>query len=319
MLLSGRMEDKAWGAFWAGKLQSDDLRGPLLEQFRAAAAFAAAPSWGAEHGFVLALFDAAIEMRLAVPAQLLEPFEDLWSQPVLIVLARTQDGEGPLLRLAGNSRPDLVWLAANNLLAERKSQTWYGRLLADVSITHLFVVTGEEYGPGFGGGVGGGVCGDGVLAMGKGFPPVALYTLVEDEPGSVLLARGPQNVYYRRTVIPTDQQVGFGSCWPALDRAVIRLGYLTRLASSPPLDAARIFRASTEIRFRTPEQFREEVEQALTTQEQAVRSLLDAIRQQGFDYPSGLHLRIASEIRDVRQGAHDPLPPVPAREIVFNE
>ena len=65
------------------------------------------------------------------------------------------------------------------------------------------------YGGGVGGG--GGVCGDGVLAMPKGFPPITVYDLQDAAfTGNVGLAKGPQNVYYSRTIASTDKQVGVG-------------------------------------------------------------------------------------------------------------
>jgi|ERR1017187_3047990 hypothetical protein len=90
-----------------------------------------------------------------------------------------------------------------------RSQRWYKQILGDVTFKHHFTVTDSDVGSGAGGGIGGSLCGDGVAAMVQGFPPTTIYDLVQfPVRGDVLLARGPEDVYYRRTVVPTDKQAG---------------------------------------------------------------------------------------------------------------
>jgi hypothetical protein len=264
------------------------------------------------------LFDAAIEAGIRVAADLLEPFEQNWTDPVIILLARGSDGEDALLRMSGEKSPNLVWLAANNLLLERKSQAWYARTLGEVTITHRFTVTDLEFGPGVGGGTGGGVYRDGVAAMPKAFPPVVLYTL-EDFPqrGSILVARGPRNIYCKRTVVPTDQQVGIGSSESYLDRMPIRLEYLAEAAHVDAIRATELFHPETAIQYRGTEDFERQAQQNMTTQQQGIDRLLQCAKERGFS-AAGVRLRIIPDVVDQRKDKTDPLPAVAEREIVFN-
>jgi hypothetical protein len=229
LLNSSQWLDKAWGVYLAGRLHRDDLRQPLIEQFRFATPLRDSQPYTEEGAFLAALFDAAIEADIAIPAALLEPFQEKWTDPVLILLARGDDNEDMLLAMLRNQRRDVVWLTANNLLLERKSERWYATTLEEVTLTHRFAVADSDEGAGLGAGQGGGICGDGIAAMPKGFPPVTLYYLKNSgQRGNVLLARGPENVYYQRTVVPTDKQVGTGSCMSLVDRMAIRFGYLAQ-------------------------------------------------------------------------------------------
>ena len=305
LLNSVQWVDKAWGAYLAGRLHSADLDQALIEQFRLAMALRDVPSYGEEHAFVAALFDAGIEAGMTVPVALLEPFEENWADAVLILLARDNDSEGSLLRLGLEKSRPIVWLAANNLLFERKSQIWYAATLAQISITHRFTVTDPGYGAGIGGGVGGGASGDGIAALPKGFPPVALYTLQDDvtaQRGSVLLARGPQNVYYKRTVVPTDKQVPFGSGSVALDRMAIRIGYLAQLRHESVEETERLFHSETHILFTTVEDFERQVERDLEAQAEGIRALIQDLARVGLNAPD-VRLHIVPEVVDQRQTA----------------
>ncbi len=309
--------DKAWGAYFAGRLHADHLQEPLIEEFRLAAAIRNQPA-GEEHAFLAALFDAAIESDLTVPAAVLEPFEENWTVPVLILLAHSRDGEDSLLRLGEEKVGDLLWLAANNLLFEMKSQRWYAGTLGAVNITHRFVVKDSDEASGIGGGSGGGFCGDGIGAMPKGFPPVALYELQDSrERGSVVLARGPQDVYYRRIVVPTDKQVGIGSCGSAVDRMATRIGYLAALVNMPIHQAEGLFHRDTAIRFRGNEEFEREVERSLQAQEQGIRSLVRTAKERGLECAPEMSLRIVPEVIDRRLNTAIPLPLVAPREIAL--
>jgi hypothetical protein len=315
LLGSAQWVDKAWGAYFAGRLHSDDLDQLLIEQFRQSAALRNAQGYTDEYAFLAVLFDAAIEAGITVPAESLEPFEENWPSPVLILLARDTTSEDSLLRLREGKSRNIVWLAANNLLFERKSLPWYRAILGEIDVTHRFTVTDPGNGGEIGGGHGGGSCGDGVAAMPKGFPPVTLYTLVDSaQLGNVWLARGPENVYYERTVVPTNKQVGTGSCGPLPDRMAIRIGYLAQLRHVSAEQAERLFRSETHINYTSAEQFQREAEQSMKTQEQGIRAFIQAIGNDGLRAP-GVHLRIVPEVIDRRQNAKDPLPTVVPRDI----
>jgi len=320
LLHSTRCVDKAWGAFFAGRLHSDDLREPLLEALRNAAPLGNALSDTDEYGFVAALFDALIEGDIAAPAEALRSFEERWSNPVLILLSRStdKDSEDALLRIGGEKSHEMEWLAANNLLFERRSQRWYAGILSSVTVTHRFTLTDPGKG-GYGAGAGGGVSGDGVAAMPKGFPPITLYTL-QGTPGrgSVLLAQGPRDVYYKKTVVPTDKRVGFGSSNAFLDRMTMQIDYLGALGNMPAYRAERLFHADTHIPCRSAEECMSQIAQSLDAQEQDIRGLIHTIETRGLRCPSGIRYQIAPDVKDQRTNAADSLPVPAPREIVLN-
>ena len=316
LLDSASLLDKAWGAYLAGRLHVDDLDRLLIEQFRQAAAFRDAGYHTDEFAFSAVLFDAAIEAGITVPAALLEPFEERWSGPVLILLARDTGGQDALLRFSGERSQNIVWLAANNLLFERKSQPWFAAILGAIEVTHKFTVTdpGELRG-GVGGGRYGASYGDGMAAMPKGFPPVALYTLQDyAQKDSVPLAHGPRDVYCKRTIVPTDKQVGIGSSGATLDRDAIRIGYLAQLGHMPLDQAQSLIHSETHIYYADDESFARMVDQTMQVQEQGIRNLLRAIESDGLRAPA-IHLRVVPEVRDERRTQNDPLPSVAPRDI----
>lgn len=315
LLQSPQLAEKAWGAHLAGRLHSDDSQKALIEEFAPAALLRDSPYSSQEHAFLTVLFDAAIEAGVTVPATLLEPFEEGWTAPVLILLARDKHSEDALLRFRSEKSQNTVWLAANNLLLEKKSKRWYEALLTETSITHRFMVTDPGRGPGIGGGEGGGSCGDGVAEMPKDFPPVTLYTLHDDGlTGDVLLARGPQDVYYRRTVVPPGKQVGFGSCSSLLNRMAARIGYLAALRGESAEKIERLFHSETYMQYTSDEDFQREVERSMTAQEQGIRECVQAIERAGMRAPD-VRLRIVPEVSDTRQKAKELLlPAVAARE-----
>jgi len=135
LLHSEQWVSRAWGAYFAGRLHSDDIDRTLIEQLRSASALSNAQPRTEEYAFLAALFEALIEADVRVPAALLDPFEDEWTDPVMILLARDKESEDALLRLRGEKSRTTVWLAANNLLFERKSQAWYAATLGEIDIT----------------------------------------------------------------------------------------------------------------------------------------------------------------------------------------
>jgi hypothetical protein len=324
LLQSPQWADRAWGVYLVGRLHSDDLNNLLVEEFRKAALIGNASPSSEEYAFVAALFDGAIEAGVTVPVALLEPFEQRWAAPVLILLARSQDGEGSLLRLSENPATDQVWLAANNLLFERKSASWYARTLRELPATHVFVITDPDTGGGIGTGIrcGGVGCeGPGLISMPKGFPPIGLYGLsVTPRQGSTLLAHGPTNIYYDRTVVPTDKTIGAPACnAQMLNRESTRFGYLSELTGVPTTDLERVWHRSTNIQYHGPEATSSEMQRALSAQEEAVRGVLQRIKDRGLTPERGTTLQIYPSITDLRRESSGPLPAaLQTREIVLD-
>jgi hypothetical protein len=315
LLNSRRWVEKAWGTFMAGRLHSRDLHEHLIREFRDAAALRNAAPSSEEHAFVDALFDAAIVSQIAVPSALLEPFAENWATPVLILLARAGDSEGVLLALRGDKSSDMVWLTANNLLCEMKSQRWYSAIWEEISVTHRFVVVDSEGHSGLGGGMASGTCGDGVAQMPRDYPPVGLYVL-EDRGGRqrVVVAEGPRTAYYSRTIVPTNSQVGIGACTPQLDRAATRIGYLEQLRLEPADETEQHVRAETQIVYTSNTALVRDIEQRMAEQAEYIAALLRSGEREGLR-PPHVPLRIVPEIVDKRKNARVPLPVVNSRNI----
>jgi hypothetical protein len=213
-------------------------------------------------------------------------------------------------------------LATNNLLFERKSASWFARTLVEVPLTHTFTVTDPGSG-GFGGGIGsGGVgCGGlGLISMPKGFPPIGLFVLsVTPHQGSTMLAHGPRAIYYDRTVVPTDKPTSFGpNGSPILNRESIRIGYIAELADLTVADVERLLHRYTSIQYRGPEELNREMEQAISAQQEDIRSLFQKIKVRGLAPTPGATMKIVPLITDLRQNATSPLPPATPREIALN-
>jgi hypothetical protein len=224
------------------------------------------------------------------------------------------------LRLADAKLPTITWLAANNILFERRSHPWYRRLTGDLEITHRFIVTDPGSGGGVGGAIGCGMCGDSLGApTPKGFPPIARYTMSQRAvTGSVLLAPGPHSVYYTRTILPAGKPLGLGECSEGINQAAVREDYLVPLSGLSESDVKASLHNETAIQYRTRDEFAQAVERSLMQQENRLRNLFQAISQRSIPTPSGMHLRIAVEVVDLRGQPPDTLPYVPPRDIAWN-
>ena len=318
LLESPQWRDKAWGAYFAGRLDSDESKESLIEAFRGASALRDATPITEEYGYLAALFDAAIQSGITVPAELLEPFEGSWRTTVIILLARDPSSENSLLRLREAALEPVQWLAVSNLLLARKSQALFSSSLREVSISHAFDLRDPGDNSGYGGGTGGGIYADGGLAMPKGFPPIGIYLLVDSGmAGDVLLARGPEDAYYRRFVVPTDVQKGFGVSRGMVDRQKTRIGYLALLARQPELQVENLFQSQTTIEFQNDAQLRRQWDAALAAQEAAIRSFVRSAQASGMGSVAGIALKIVPQVEDRRKTTAGPTPPLTPREFVL--
>jgi hypothetical protein len=319
MLSSPQWLEKAWGAYFAGRLHSTELQEPLVDALREAAALRDAYFGTEEYGYVAALFDAAIESEFTVPAAVLDLFEDKWRAPVVILLARDPAAEESLLRLRDQKLNDPEWLAVSNLLLGLKSQRFFAKALSEINISHSFEVKDPGGSESWGGGVGGGIYGDGVLAMPKGFPPIAVYNFVDYElKGDILLARGPQDVYYRRTLAPTDKQIGYGVSGSVLDRSKLAVEYLAALGNMTEGEAVYLFHQQTLIEFSGDDDLRQRWDGALSAQEAAIRAFIRTAQGRGLGSVTGTTLKIVPQLHDDRKITGGPVPALTPWEFVLD-
>ena len=318
LLASPQWQDKAWGAYFAGRLDSDESKESLIEAFRGAAALRDAKPVTEEYGYLAALFDAAIQTGITVPAELLEPFEGNWRTPVIILLARGSNSDEALLQLREEKLEPVEWLAVNNVLLARRPQPFFTKTLSEVVITHSFTLTDQGDNSGFGGGSGGGVCGDGNLMMPRGFPPIGIYVFTDFAlPGDVLLAHGPQDAYYRRSIVPTDKQAPLGVCSAMIDLRKTRIGYLAKLGNLSDQQADTLFEPQTGIEFQNDAQLRQQWDAALTAQEAAIRAFVRTAQANGMGSVTGMALKIVPQMQDRRKTTAGPSPALTPREFVL--
>jgi hypothetical protein len=320
LLASPSWQDKAWGVYFAGRLNSDDLTDSLLDAFRGASPLRDARPVSEEYGYVAALFDAAIQSGITVPAELLEPFEEKWRAPVVILLARDPASEESLLRLRAGKLGDGEWLAVSNLLLALKSQRFFAEALSEVNISHVFTLADPGETPGNGSGSSRGTAfTDGLALMPRDFPPVGVYVLLAwEQKGDVMLAPGPQNAsYYRRTIAPTNQRMPYSASPGFVDRRNLAVEYLAPLAKMTDVQAAYVFRQQTLIEFRSDDDLRRQWDAALTAQEAAIRAFVRTAQEHGLGSVTGMMLKIVPKVYDDRKTTAGPTPPLTSREFVL--
>ena len=152
-------------------------------------------------------------------------------------------------------------------------------------------------------------------APGK-YPPIALYTLrTEFKPGRVLLARGPENVYYERSVLPK-QKSGGSICRSETVLPYAKYEYLAKLSDEDPETVYRLAMGVTTIEITGAADFLSTAQRELDRQEAGIRRLLGSMSR--FQTPVGLHLMIRVFINDQRQNKSEPLPAIEPRVISFD-
>jgi hypothetical protein len=320
LLKSPSLRDRAWGAYQAGQLHSDVGHQALRDAFRDAAPMNTAKGvYGGpiseEFAFVAALFDAAIQSKMVVPGDLLEPFAATWPSPVIILLARDPQSDDLLLHMREHARYNPEWVAINNLLAARKSQRFFARVLAEAEISHTFTLLDPGAAARHEPSTGGSACGDGILIFPHGFPPTNHYEIVERD--GLLLAPGPRNSYYRATLVATDQRTGFGACAQQLDRRAMAVEYLAPLGRMTGQEALALFQQERRVEFTSMTDFDKRCDSALYAQETALRAFFHSAAENGFGEVRGTTVRIVTKVDDQRKISSGPAPSITAREFTI--
>jgi hypothetical protein len=268
-----------------------------------------------EHAYVLALFDALIESGRNVPADLLRPFATRWRDEVIILLCRSTENEDDLLNMRAEPLNEAQWLAVGNSLLKLRSSKFFVRTLEQTHVTHKFIVVSEEAG-GFGGGSGGGGVSDGSRQLPKGFPPIGLYQLVTfPAEGYALVAKGPRNVYFRRTVVPTNRQVVWGTPFGSCEKDEEQLEYLAAMTQTSIVNVSGIFSPSTTIQWRTEDDFLSRSMAALSGQSTAIQAFVETARQRGLKGLADLKLTGFPILDDRRHSTIEALPKLPTMNI----
>src|SRR5262245_33931613 len=224
---SASNRDRAWAAYLIGQYELKEYAPALIDLLDSTPL-----DPPAENAFVrLATLDSLIRLRMNVPSDRVMPLYKSFPDQVLIILAMSVvESRDALLSVAQEPGREVCWVAAFNLLTESKAPGLAAVLLKDVKIKIDIAVS--EGNKGY---VSGGLwscVSDGVWMTPDGFPPTALYKLIDTpKRDAVVIAPGAHPVFYeRQTVEPSvSNQRGFGAVDNGVDRDRYRLEYLAAL------------------------------------------------------------------------------------------
>lgn len=240
--------ERAWGAYLAGA-HGLKAHAPLVVALLPNVDAADAAPAGPDEAFVKrAALDALIRLDAEVPPERLLPLYRFAPDEVVILLARSPEGNAAaLLTLFEEETTDARWLAVGNLLAEARARGFAARLLARLEMRATVFVYDSEGDRGYNGGGGDG-CGGSRNFFGptpEGFPPAGHYTLTASPVrGAAVVARGRRAVYHVRNV-QGQGDVPYLPC-EVVDRDEHRVEYLAELLRTTAEDVgleARAFHA----------------------------------------------------------------------------
>lgn len=317
LLESTSLSDKAWGAHLVASLHLTDLQDRLVAELHSWQKHRGVPIDGPEYAYLQKLFDALIQMDATVPPDALLPFRAEHRAEVMILLIRNRGSEPVLLGMIEADISDTEWLAVANVLLERRSPKLFEKLLVGLPVTHPFEVTDHDMPFGR---VGWLV--DELPAsppprrLPDGFPPTGLYNLTRfPRNQSSLLAHGPTNILFRRTVVPTNGSVSWYT--DARDgvksaRIEYRQEMLAALTRQPLSSVRQLFQPTTRIRWRTAAQLNKEVSRKLDAQSAGFRNFIAGAKLRGETDMTSVRLEIKPELHDYREQKPDRLvPPQP--------
>jgi len=116
-----------------------------------------------------------------------------------------------------------------------------------------------------------------------------------------MLAAGPQNAYYRRTVAPTNGRAPYSASPGPIDRQWITIGYLAPLGHMTEEQAVYLFRRATSIEYHGEDDLRQRWDAALSAQEAAIRAFVRTAQERGLGSVTGMTLKIVPQLYDLRK------------------
>lgn len=240
-----------------------------------------------QHDAMLGVLDALIQFGADVPAADAQRLYPEFPVQSLILLSRSQEDTTPaLLAIFENEqRRGAAWLAAGNLLLQRRAEGFAAAVFTGLTV-HAWVMV---FDPNAGGGFGGGAtcCGAAGRPRAKnGWPPLAVYAFgcLGDsvQPGATLLAPGPDPVHYHRQVNDNYHVDGVGNCGCGPDRDLVRQHFLTALLYASPEHPPLLAQVSHSIRWQGPDIYSSDVAAFIAAQQQLFAQLAQRLRQQSL-------------------------------------
>ena len=244
-LHSGDPRLQAWGAYVVLRDKHKELIPDLLALAHAyeVTGMPGLSTRREHHDAMLAILDALIQLDPPISGDESSRLYSEFPAQSLILLSRAwissaslKSSNDFLLEIFRTEHSQLPWLAAGNILAERKAEGFAAAVLGNMTVHvnlrvtsphHLVVSSGEAW------------CGDsfpGPPEDRSAWPEIGIYALAESGPGATLLADGADPAYYKRKVgkrysnIEGGGQCGSGGTYRWDD---LRQHYLARMLGKP--------------------------------------------------------------------------------------
>lgn len=245
-LHSGDPRLQAWGAYFVLRDQNKQLIPDLLSLANAyeVTGLPVLSTRREQHDAMLAILDALIQLDPGIPAEEGARLYPEFRTQSLILLSRA--GVSPddlsssnsfLLEIFRTEHSQRAWLAAGNMLAERRADGFAAVVLGSLT-EHLnlrVISTLRSVG-----GTGEVACGDGFLNWPDdrlAWPEIGTYSLAEPGHGTTLLADGADPAYYIRRVGKLYERdiYGGGQCQSVIVDSwdLVRQHYVTRMLGEP--------------------------------------------------------------------------------------
>jgi hypothetical protein len=173
-----------------------------------------------QHDAMLAILDTLIQLDPPITGDESARLYSEFPAQSLILLSRAWISEESLkssnrflLELFRTEHSELAWLAAGNILAERKAEGFAAAVLGNMTVHMNLLVTSPHQAIS---GSGESSCGDsfaGPPENRSAWPEIGTYALAESGPGVTLLADGADPAYFRRKVGRIYSSIeGHGEC-----------------------------------------------------------------------------------------------------------
>ncbi len=315
LLESEDLREQSWGAWYAAEHQLEGLA-PLARERLKFALKGEKPS--AAH--VEALCDALIRNHPALsPSEIKRLWEAGFHAIALIFAAYAPEASRPLLSsiVEWDHKEDEPWVSACNLLLRMKSGNLASACLSKMQVDCRIILHCEgDSKMWFDGRRGRAIYWDGFISRNEGWPPAAVYTIIlKASTGDILLAEGPEDAFYRRTV--HRRSSGIGGRRPLRDRDSYRMECLQSLTASSPVCRDRFaalgLRSSRRVTWTNDDQFEKDIRELRRELRDPWQSFCRALIKEGFlppDFPDDRFPAIAWKIEDRRpEGQKTPLSP----------
>ncbi len=269
-----------------------------------------------QHDAMLGVLDALIQFGADVPAADAQRLYPEFPVQSLILLAHSQEDTTPALLdiFQTEQRWPAAWLAAGNLLLQRRGEGFAAAVLAGLTVHAEMSVFESGAGGGFGGSS---LCcmGSGLSAPRTGWPPLGVYVFsgcgMRLQPGATLLADGPDPVHYHRQVNASYHAAGVTGCGCGEDRDLVHQHYLTTLLHASPEDPPLRAHVTHYIQWQGPDAYSGDLAAFIATQQHLFAQLarqLGAMHLLGETESATMRPRLQIHISDYRTPPEPALP-----------